>query len=150
MQDCGMNIIWLFWPKGQHLTLFPVRHLSFGCQGCPASIGLTHSEPLMSTHWGTWTPLLSLFLFSSHGILFWMLEYTISTWSNQFLPGGLEIFQFQPPPIVYVFWGKVWGEACPEQTSWPGNWETKNFLLKWRAIWTWSPREMPQACLLVS
>lgn len=58
-----MNIIWLFWPKGQHLTLFPVRHLSFGCQGCPASIGLTHSEPLMLTHWGTWAPSsLSFFI----------------------------------------------------------------------------------------
>lgn len=43
----------------------PVRHLSFGCWGCPARRELTYSEPLKSIHWGAWasSSLSSFFLF---------------------------------------------------------------------------------------
>lgn len=120
----------------------PVRHLSFGCWGCPARRGLTCSEPLKSLHWGAWAS--SLFLFSlpmasyseSYTILF--RHYPTNSYQGE----GLKFFNSNHCLLSMYFEEKcvekpVLSRLLVQATK------TKNFLVNWRAIWTWSPRNAP-------
>lgn len=145
MQDYSMNRIWLFWPKVQHLTVVPSQAsvlwvLGLPCQERADLLRATEVYPL-----GSMSLLFSLFLFSlpmvsyseSYTILF--RHYPTNSYQGE----GLKFFNSNHCQLSMYFEEKcvekpVLSRLLVQVTK------TKNFLVNWRAIWTWSPEKCPR------